>query len=111
MSSEVTLKTAFFFLIILAAIFEASGDIILKKWATDQKQFLFVLGIITYLAATVIWAFSLKYEFLSKAISVITILNLIIVVLVGVLYFKEDLSIINKLGIGLGIISVILIQH
>jgi len=67
--------------------------------------------LIVYFVATVIWAFSLKYEFLSKAISIITILNLIIVVLVGVLYFKEDLSIINKVGIVIGIISVILIQY
>ncbi|EKE11485.1 MAG: hypothetical protein ACD_15C00074G0002 [uncultured bacterium] len=110
MPTEITLKITFFVLVILAAILEASGDIILKKWATDQKQFLFVLGIIVYFVATVIWAFSLKYEFLSKAISIITILNLIIVVLVGVLYFKEDLSNINKVGILLGILSVILIE-
>ncbi len=110
MTSETVLKTVFLVLVSLAAIFEASGDIILKKWAIDEKQFFFILGLIVYFAATVIWAFSLKYEFLSKAISIVTILNLIIVVLVGVLYFKEDLSLINKFGIGLGILSVILIE-
>ena len=110
MTSETVLKTVFLVLVSLAAIFEASGDIILKKWAIDEKQFFFILGLIVYFAATVVWAFSLKYEFLSKAISIVTILNLIIVVLVGVLYFKEDLSLINKFGIGLGILSVILIE-
>ncbi len=111
MTSEIALKTIFFVLVILVAMLEASGDVILKKWAVDRKQFFFILGLIVYFVATVIWAFSLKYEFLSKAISIITILNLIIVVLVGVLYFKEDLSIINKVGIVIGIISVILIQY
>jgi len=38
----------------------------------------------------------------------VTILNLIIVALVGVLYFKEDLSNTNKLGILLGVLSIIL---
>jgi multidrug transporter EmrE-like cation transporter len=110
MSSAVTVKTIFFILVIIAAILEASGDIILKKWALDGKHIFFISGMLVYFAATVIWAFSLKYEFLSKAISVVTILNLIIVVLVGVLYFKDDLTNLNKLGITLGILSVILIE-
>ena len=110
MKSEIASKTIFFILVIIAAILEASGDVILKKWALDGKRVFFLCGLITYFAATVIWAFSLKHEFLSKAISIITIVNLILVVLVGVLYFKEDLSIMNKIGIITGIISVILIQ-
>lgn len=93
------MKYAFLILISMAAIGEAFGDVILKKWALDGKPMVFVFGIAVYFIATVIWAFSLKYEFLSKAISVITVLNMIIVVLVGVLYFKEDLSMINKIGI------------
>ncbi len=111
MPSEIALKTIFFVLVILAAVLEASADVILKKWAIDGKQFFFIFGLIVYFVATVIWAFSLKYQFLSKAISIITILNLIIVVLVGLLYFKEDLSMINKVGIVTGILSVILIQY
>jgi multidrug transporter EmrE-like cation transporter len=38
------------------------------------------------------------------------VLNLIAVALVGVLYFKEDLTLINKIGIILGVVSVILIE-
>lgn len=110
MDSPISLKVIFFILIILAALFESGGDIILKKWAIDGKLIFFIAGVAIYFIAIVVWAFSLKYEFLSKAISVITILNLIVVVLVGVLYFKEDLSVINKIGIVSGIISVILIE-
>ena len=90
---------------------EATGDIILKKWAISGKQTIFVLGIAVYFIATLLWALSLKYEFLSNAISIITVLNLVIVVLVGVLYFKEDLSIVNKIGIAFGIISVLMIER
>lgn len=35
---------------------------------------------------------------------------LIILVLVGVLFFKEDLSLTNKIGIILGIIGIVLIE-
>ncbi len=99
------------FLIVISARLEATGDIILKKWAIDGKNIALIFGIAVYFVATLLWAFSLKYEFLSKAISILTVLNLVIVVLVGVLYFKEDLSMVNKIGIALGIISIILIER
>lgn len=100
----------FFYLIILAIVFEVIGDIFFKKWSVDGKNLLFHVGLVIYFIGTIFWAISLKYGYLSKAISVFTVLNLIVVVLVGVLYFREDLSLVNKIGIGLGILSVILIE-
>lgn len=111
MQSTLVIKSLFFTLVILAAVLEASGDIILKKWTIEQKNMLFIAGLLVYFIATVLWAFSLKYEFLSKAISIVTILNLIIVLLVGILYFKEDVSFISKIGMITGIISIILMQY
>ena len=67
-------------------------------------------GLSLYIVGTTFWAYSLKYGHLSKAISIFAILNLIILVLIGVFVFKEDLSLTNKIGIILGIISVILIE-
>lgn len=110
MISETSLKFIFLSLIILAVILEVIADIFLKKWALGNKNILLIIGLVIYFIGTVFWAVSLKYEFLSKAISIFTILNLIIVVLVGIIYFKEDLSLINKIGIIIGIISVILIE-
>ena len=110
MTSEIALKFIFFSLIALAVALEVVGDIFFKKWSIDSKNILLYVGLLIYFIGTIFWAISLKYEFLSKAISIFIVLNLIIVVLVGVLYFKEDLSLINKIGIGLGILSVILIE-
>ena len=86
------------------------GDIFFKKWSLEHNTILLIVGLLIYASGTVFWAISLKYELLSKAISVFTILNLVIVALVGVVLFKENLSLINKLGIGLGLLSVILIE-
>lgn len=103
-------KIIFLILVFLAAVFEAGWDIILKKWALDSKSYFFIIGITIYFIATVIWAFSLKYEFLSKAISMVTIINSILVIMVGVLYFKEQLSTVNKFWILLWIISIVLLE-
>jgi multidrug transporter EmrE-like cation transporter len=110
MASEIALKFIFFGLITLAVALEVVGDIFFKKWSINNKNILLYAGLLIYFIGTVFWAVSLKYEYLSKAISVFTVMNLIIIVLVGVLYFKEDLSLINKFGIGLGILSVVLIE-
>jgi|SRR3989344_6426650 len=110
MTSEITLKFIFLVLIALAVSLEVVGDILFKKWSLDSRNVFLYVGLLIYFTGTIFWAVSLKYEYLSKAISVFTVFNLIIVVLVGVLYFKEDLSLINKVGIGLGILSVILIE-
>ena len=110
MASTITLKIIFFGLIALAVTLEVVGDIFFKKWSIESKDILLYAGLLIYFVGTIFWAISLKYESLSKAVSVFTVLNLIVVVLVGVLYFKEDLSLINKIGIGLGILSVIFIE-
>lgn len=110
MASPIVLKLIFFGLVILAVILEIIGDVLFKKWSIDNRNIFLYVGLLIYFVGTIFWAFSLKYEYLSKAISIFTVLNLIVIVLVGVLYFKEDLSLMNKIGIGLGILSVILIE-
>ncbi|MDO8620491.1 MAG: SMR family transporter [bacterium] len=100
----------FLVLILLAVVFEAVADISFKYAHLANKQMWLWLGVGLYTVGTVIWAFSLRYEYLSKAISIFTVLNLIAVILVGVLFFHENLSLLNKFGIGLGILAVILMQ-
>ena len=104
------MKSIFFGLIALAVALEVVGDIFFKKWYIDNKNILLYVGLLIYFVGTIFWAISLKYEPMSKAISVFTILNLVIIVFVGVIYFKENLSPINKVGIVLGILSIILIE-
>lgn len=110
MNSGIFFKYAFFILIALAVIFEIAGDVLFKKWSLENKNTFLYIGFLIYAAGTVFWAFSLKYEYLSKAISVFTIVNLIVISLTGILFFKEDVSFANKIGIGLGVLSVVLIE-
>lgn len=101
----------YFLLLISGAVaFEVIADALFRSWSLDGKSAFFWIGIGFYTVGTFIWAYSLKFDLLSKAISVFTITNLIAVVLVGLLYFKENLSMPNKIGIVLGVLSVILLQ-
>jgi multidrug transporter EmrE-like cation transporter len=103
-------KLIFLSLIVFGVIFEVAGDILIKKWALAQGQTFLWVGLAIYLIGSAFWIFSLRYDYLSRAISIFTILNLILIVAAGVLFFNEQLSLGNKIGIALGIISVLLIE-
>lgn len=103
-------KTIFFVLIILASLLEVISDVLFKKWSINNKNISIIIGLIFYFLGSAFWAISLKYEYLSRAISVFFILNMIIIVLVGVLFFKENLSFTAKIRILLGVISIGLIK-
>lgn len=109
MSAE-AIKIIFLSLISAAVLVETMADVLFKKWAGSNNLWLFVVAMVVYLIGTAFWAMSLKYDFLSRAVSVFTILNMILVTLAGVLIFKEQLSLINKIGFCLGTISIVLLQ-
>lgn len=108
--SPLLYKIIFFGLLTVAVILEVSADVIFKKWSLEHRSILFALGLFIYLIGTIFWALSLKYDYLSKAGVIFTVFDLIAIVLAGVIVFKEDLSWINKAGIGFGILSIILIE-
>jgi len=103
-------KIIFLTLITFAIIFEVIGDVFFKQWSTNQKLWSLLIGLAIYAIGTIFWAISIKYELLSSAISIFTVLNLISVVLIGVLFFKESLSPVNYLGIVLGVMSIVLLE-
>lgn len=104
-------KTLFFIFIAIAVIIEIIADILFKKWTLTNKTSFIVLGMILYATGTFFWAVSLKYELLSKAVIIFTLVNLIAIVAVGVLIFNEQLNTMNKIGIALGIISIFLLEY
>ena len=111
MSLEIPeVKQYFFILIFLAVMLEVGADILFKKWSMGNKEVLFYLGLALYTGGTLLWALSLRYELLAKAITMFTVLNLLLVVLAGVFMFKETLSPVNKAGILLSVISIILLE-
>jgi multidrug transporter EmrE-like cation transporter len=103
-------NVVFMGLVLAAATLEVVADIFLKKWSLGSSSYLLVVGLLFYFIGTIFWAVSLKYEFLSRAISIFTVFNFCAVVIVGLVIFKEDISLINKIGIGIGILSIILIE-
>jgi multidrug transporter EmrE-like cation transporter len=103
-------KYLFLILVGLAVLLEVVADIFLKKWALQSKNVLLGIGLLLYFIGTVFWAYSLKYEYLSRAITFFAVLNVIAIMLVGVYLFGEKLTLASKMGMLLGVISLVLME-
>ncbi len=97
-------------LILLAVLFEVISDALFKHWSDTNKTAWMIVGLVLYVASTVFWAFSLKHEDLSKAITVFTVTNLIAVLAVGRFFFHETLSLQAKIGVAFGVIGIALME-
>lgn len=104
------MKIFFIVFIVLVAILEIGGDILFKEWTIQHKNYLLIFGVFLYMVATMFWAFSLRYQNLSKAVVIFAVLTLIVGTLVGVLVYKEELTPLNIVGILLGLTSIVLIE-
>lgn len=99
-----------YLLILGAGLLEVGGDFFLKIWADTQRLSMGVLGVCVYIAGIICWAFALKFSSLSSAVTMVTLVGLLLSVLIGVLYFGETLSSYQKLGVALACISIVLIE-
>lgn len=98
-------------LIFIGAIIEVFADIAFKWWNDKNEIHLIIIGVILYLTGTAFWVLSLKYESFTKSGTVFLLLNIILLTITGLLLFKDNISNINRLGIIIGIISIIMIEH
>jgi multidrug transporter EmrE-like cation transporter len=105
-----TPKQTFIVLILIGTTLEVVGDILFKKWSIEGKNILLVAGLLIYFAGAVPWALSLQHAEVSEAIVVFMVLNVIGVVLAGMFLFHETISDIQKVGIGMGILSIVLLE-
>lgn len=97
-------------LIIVGALIEVIADIFFKLWNDKGNTYLIVLGVILYLIGTAFWVLSLRYDTFTKSGAIFLLINIIFLSLAGVFFFKDGLSLINKIGIFLGMISIIMVE-
>lgn len=90
-------------LLLMGTVFEIVGDVFFKKSH-------YGMGFGMYLVGTIFWAFSLRYDDLSSAIIVFTLLNVIGAVLMSHFYLGETIALKQVIGIGLAIGAIVLIE-
>jgi drug/metabolite transporter (DMT)-like permease len=97
-------------LIVIGASIEVFADTLFKLWNDKGGNHLIIVSIVLYLIGTCCWVSSLKYETFTRSGVIFLLLSVIMLSLTGLFFFKDELSTINKVGIVLGIVSIIMVE-
>jgi drug/metabolite transporter (DMT)-like permease len=96
-------------LLVAAALGEVAGDLLFRKWGIEKKWSVFIAALVIYNIATLLWGFSLQYIQVSTGIIILGVLNVVLVVIGGLVFFGEKLSTTQIAGVVLGIASLALL--
>jgi len=97
--------------IIILIVFEAIADILAKEWSLGQHSFSWaLLALLAYMAANSSWLVALKYgSGLARGAIVFSVASAILASVIGLVFYKENLSHTQFAGLVVGLISIILL--
>jgi len=105
------LSVNYIFWLIASAIFFAAGEFLSKKFALSPKLFYIVFILIAYCVAELLWLPAiLQKNQLSVVGTMWSVMGLLATILIGLLVFKEKLSLVGSLGIIFAFISIVLLS-
>ena len=97
-------------MLILLVIVEALAMSTIEYSANNKNNY-YIIGILLYILVGYILYKLLITDGLAATNAKWNIMSIIIVTSIGILYFKEQISITEKYGLGLAIISIILMEY
>ena len=97
--------------LVVSALFFAAGEFFSKKFALKPSFSVVIFILMAYILGTLAWLPAiLQKNRLSITGTIWSIMSLLATVLIGVLIFKEKLSLIGIIGIMLAVIAISLLS-
>ena len=96
--------------IMIGAIFDTFGDVLMKNWVVHSNKTYFIAGMCFYIIGLSFLAYSFTFKKIVVASVVFLVLNLLFLSLVNWFYFSESLNSKEIVAIGFGIIAVALFE-
>jgi multidrug transporter EmrE-like cation transporter len=97
-------------LLLIGGIILTAGDILMKEWVSTNRYLFYFIGLAVYLIGLNFLAQSFKFKNIAVASVIFVIFNVVTLSLVSWIYFKETLSIMQIIGIALGIAAIIVLE-
>lgn len=96
----------------LLILFELIADIFSKEWTLRGHWMLWTGAVLAYLTANIFWLFALRGGLgLARGGMIFAVACAILAVVLGIIFYKEETNIIQLVGMGIGIVSLILIFY
>lgn len=91
--------------------FEMVADVFAKEWSLGQRSIVYAgLALLAYMLANTSWLIALKYgSGLARGAILFSVASAILAVAIGLIFYKEQLSVIQVVGVLLGVFSILLI--
>ena len=102
---------SFIFLISIVTIF---GDVLMKLAGNSNKYIdvsYLSYGMFLYLITGIGWFFAMKYVELSSIGTIYGLTTAILLTLIGFFFFRENINIIEFIGIMMGVVSIFLLTR
>lgn len=97
-------------LVIVGAIIWTIGDVIMQRWLDSQNNLYKVLGILIWGVGLFFLAETFKYKQMAVASTMMVALNSVLLVLVTWLFFKQQLTLTQIVGILFGLVGLFLLE-
>lgn len=92
-------------------LFEVVADIFAKEWSLRNFPIIFaILSLASYLIANTFWLFALKNgSGLARGAVIFSVSTAVLASLIGMVFYRENLSPLQFVGVGIGLLSLVLI--
>jgi multidrug transporter EmrE-like cation transporter len=97
-------------LLFAGGVILTAGDIVMKKWVSNHNALFFMIGLAIYLCGLVFLVHSYKYKNIAVASTMFVIFNVVTLSFVSWFYFKEGLSVLQMIGIIMGLGAVVVLE-
>ena len=97
-------------LIFVGGLVLTVGDLIMKRWVGNGSLSLYFLGLGVYLIGMVFLSQSFRFKNIAVASLMLVLFNIISLLLVSWFIYQEKLSLIQIIGVLLGLISIIILE-
>ncbi len=94
----------------LLILFEIIADVFAKEWSLRDRPLFWIGAILSYLLANTFWLFALKYgSGLARGAVIFSVASAIFAIIIGAIFYRENVSGIQWIGMFIGIISLVFI--
>ena len=97
-------------LLIGGAILLTLGDIIFKYWTGHTSPYVYVLGLVLYVAGLIPLIESFKFANVELTSALLVLFNIVMLTLVGWYYFKETISMYEIVGLCFAAVAIVLLE-
>lgn len=106
---EILQKIPIQLLLFLSALSVVLGDFFAKYWSTNQRKLFFAVALLAYFLSGVLFIPALLKERLVISAMLYTLFSVSGFLFIGLIIFKESLSMLEAVGVVLGIVALIIL--